>query len=129
MFFVKISILLLYLRIFDTVQYIKIVSWITIFLFAVFTLITVLLHWYNCRPREKLWYSFIPGSCYDYALVNVSTAIVNIIFDIMVFVLPMKAVKDLHLPIRQKFTVMGVFATGSLYVGSLYVKEETNKGL
>ena len=118
-FFVKLSILLQYLRIFVSNRKanlplfvaIQVCTW-SIFSFSVINLFLAI---FMCNPREKLWNPLITnGHCFNVNNVYEGSGVLNAISDFAVLILPMPCLWKLQMPLRQKLLVMGVFATGSL---------------
>jgi hypothetical protein len=70
-----------------------------------------------CSPREKIWNIFIStGSCFNvYTLVEAS-GILNIISDVVIFVLPLSCVWQLQMRPRKKLAVSAVFGIGVLAI-------------
>lgn len=69
---------------------------------------------FMCTPIRYFWNTSIAGKCMNEMAVWFANAAINIVTDIAVFLLPMPALKQLQLPARQKYGLMGVFALGGL---------------
>ena len=110
---VKISILLQYRRIFAS----KTMQWITtggvVFLGA-WTIMECFLLTLICIPVAKFWDSSIEGRCLDSLSIWYVMASFNLISDVLLFVLPLPAIRSLQLPRRQKWTLTIVFGLGIL---------------
>lgn len=74
---------------------------------------------FQCTPVAKIWDPSIPGTCFPTSVLWYSTAVGNIVTDVMVFILPLPIVARLNLPTRQKFLVLGVLCLGFLYAPPL----------
>jgi len=79
-------------------------------------LLAVCANMFMCTPIAKFWDASIPGHCANQQTIWFCTAAINIVSDVIIFLLPMPALKALNLPARQKWGLMGVFALGVLYV-------------
>lgn len=65
---------------------------------------------------QSFWITALPGKCVDFLVLWYFNSSFNVATDIAVVVLPLYVLKDLNLPRRQKWAVLGVFAIGVLYV-------------
>jgi hypothetical protein len=68
----------------------------------------------TCVPREKIWTPDLPGHCIDSTASVVASAVINIVSDITILVLPVFAVWQLQLPVRSKIMVSAAFGSGVL---------------
>lgn len=112
--FIKISILLLYLRIspdtkFRTVVYLVIVVVVGYSLGSAFTNLLA------CTPIEKSWdVSITTGSCINGPIFYFANAGLNIGTDFVMLILPIPMLWNLRMPRMQKAGLIGVFMAGSL---------------
>ncbi|KAK0662726.1 hypothetical protein DIS24_g1671 [Lasiodiplodia hormozganensis] len=124
---VKISILLQYLRIF-AIKKMQLACRIVLVLNSLFTLETVIISVFDCTPIPFFWDKSIKGGhCVNFGAMWFSHASTNIVFDIVLVILPMPVIKSLNLPKKQKIALMGIFALGtfatvtsSLRLSSIY---------
>ncbi|KAK5728461.1 hypothetical protein LTR15_001597 [Elasticomyces elasticus] len=107
----KASILMQYLRIFQGARtralcYVLLASLLPAALWAVLggTLL--------CSPVAKLWYPALPGHCISAQRYWLSVAGTDIGLDLLILLLPMPAITRLHLPRKQKITMVMVFLLG-----------------
>ena len=115
----KMSILLLYLRIFYVERYFR---WACYFLTVftglytgAFTLATV----WQCRPIAAFWDRSKPNFyCVDNFAFWLSFSLINIVTDFTILVLPIQQVLRLKLNLRDKLALCFVFSLGALYVSS-----------
>jgi len=56
------------------------------------------------------------GKCIETIIVWYLTSVMNIVTDFIIFLTPMKAIKNLQLQTRQKILVASIFCLGFLYV-------------
>lgn len=114
MFFVKASILLLYYRIFNPKRAMKYaILFMGIFLLLFYTA-NALVKIFLCSPRERIWDKRVPGRCLNLGSVFMSTAIVNVLSDFYILVLPLPSVWNLRLPLPQKLGLTATFSAGLL---------------
>ena len=115
LFFVKLSFLLLYLRVFTTSKRVKWILYATIaFLFGYCLLLVCGTIW-QCSPVAKAWDLTIKhGRCINEFTLTLVCAALNIVTDIMILVIPIPLVLALHLPTKQKIGILTMFLTGVL---------------
>src|SRR5436190_884766 len=112
--FVKISLLLLYLRLsqyptFRIMVYMVIAATVTYSLLGSFEFL------FNCRPIVKSWDVTITyGSCLEVSKILAVHGGLNIATDIAMLILPVVMVRKLQLPRREKVALAGLFMTGTL---------------
>ena len=117
-FLAKLSILLLYLRIFVTAKgsktyyAIHFIIWFN-FLFYLANLPTEI---WTCIPREKIWDPTIDGKCLDNDAIIVTGGVINVVSDFGILLIPLVSIGRLQMPRAKKIGVMAVFATGFLQV-------------
>ncbi|KAJ1715002.1 hypothetical protein AFGD_004086 [Aspergillus flavus] len=108
---IKISILLLYRRIFS-VRNFRIASLITgglVVSWCLAVFITVLL---QCRPIALNWNKTLEGTCIDPKQFFFGNAISNLLIDVVILALPIPMVLQLQLRLSQKLTILGIFLLG-----------------
>ncbi|CAD6580725.1 MAG: hypothetical protein ASARMPREDX12_000255 [Alectoria sarmentosa] len=119
LFFVKLSILLQYLRIFvpnkkgnmSTFVATQVCIWSCFATYLVATISAIA----QCTPREKIWNPLMTtGHCIDTSAEYVSIAIFNVITDFAILILPMPSLWKLQMPMKKKILTTAIFATGSL---------------
>lgn len=117
--FVRLSILLLYIRIFQQKWFIYF-SWAFVvenILFAIALLVAALL---ICRPLAMFWDPFtVKGTCGNQIAFQEWMGIHNLISDVVVVVMPMPLLWKLKMPIKKKIGLSLIFAMGLGYVKSL----------
>lgn len=119
MTFVKLSILLQYLRVFVpfregslplfTAIHACIWGTVIFYLLEIFTLI------FQCNPREKIWNPLITtGHCLNSIALYQASGVFNVLSDFAILTLPLPTVWNLQMSLRRRLLLMGVFATGLL---------------
>jgi hypothetical protein len=112
--FIKISVLLQYLRIF-TIRSFRIACWSILVLVALFSFWTFFGSIFLCTPVAFFWDKTIKdGKCLNEYAVWFTNAGFNILTDFASILLPMPVLKNLKLPRRQKWALMVIFALGGL---------------
>lgn len=115
-FITKLSILLLYLRIFvpsGRPKFYYIVHFV-IWFNLLFYIANLPIEIWSCIPREKIWDPLLPGHCINNELVFVAGGIINVISDFTILALPIFSIWHLQMPTQRKVGVSAVFATGLL---------------
>lgn len=112
MFFAKLSILLLYVRLFFPKGVSRSALWwiiqVVVWLNFLYTLGLILAIALQCVPQNRPYGS----SCVDQYMVLISASIINIISDILVLVIPMASLWRLNMSRRRKLAVWALFAFG-----------------
>ncbi|GAB1316029.1 hypothetical protein MFIFM68171_06239 [Madurella fahalii] len=110
LWFTKISILLLYLRVL-THEYIRKVTWVVIAIVTVYNVWALGMYLTMCIPIERMWDPSIPGYCHPWSVWWALTYL-HIITDFMIFVIPIPVVSTMTIPKRQKIGILLVFCMG-----------------
>ncbi|EAW15034.1 putative integral membrane protein [Aspergillus clavatus NRRL 1] len=108
----KISILLLYLRIFPVAR-VMYVCWMTIGVIVAWSIATILAGCLICRPLAFSWDSTIPGgSCGNQVTSFTVTGVINLITDVAVLITPMPRLYRLQMARYTKVALIAVFGLG-----------------
>jgi len=67
---------------------------------------------FRCHPVAKLWNPHLTGECFSAQMYWQSVAGIDIGLDFLILLLPMPAISALHLPRKQKASMMLVFLLG-----------------
>ena len=111
MYFVKLSILLLYLRVFTTSKSFRLLTWTTIMVVTAYSLAGFIGTIVRCNPSK--------GACNNVTQLSIFSSVLNILTDLAILILPLRQVWRLHADTKQKISLFVVFATGSLYVARI----------
>ncbi len=117
-FFTKLSIMLLILRVFCAVKRdIKYwLTWVLIFANSAFYLLFFFIPIFACSPREKIWNKSVQGHCLDVNVLYLASACFNMISDIAMLSVPIYMVWHLQISTQRKLGISAIFSTGSLWV-------------
>ncbi|TDZ17046.1 Satratoxin biosynthesis SC1 cluster protein 4 [Colletotrichum orbiculare MAFF 240422] len=111
----KLSLLLMYYRIFH-IPFFKKMTWaVSIFVFAWVICITFLFI-FICVPVEKLWYPDIPGHCINQVATWIANAASTIFTDLLILLLPLPQVWKLQLQKAEKIALTFAFGLGFFVV-------------
>ncbi|KAL4879599.1 hypothetical protein BJY04DRAFT_219940 [Aspergillus karnatakaensis] len=108
---VKISVVLLYMRLFPTRTY-RIVLTILLILIVCTGLWMVIGTLLVCIPVQGFWDRTIPHHCISRGVVWYLNSALQIAGDLVLVVLPMPQLLRLQIPLRQKICLMFIFALG-----------------
>ncbi|KAJ5588538.1 hypothetical protein N7537_011216 [Penicillium hordei] len=108
---IKMSILLLYRRIFSVpkFQLASLLTGILVLSWCLSVFITVLL---QCRPIALNWNKQLSGTCINPKPFFFGNAISNLIIDAVILALPIPMVLQLQLRLSQKLSILGIFLLG-----------------
>ncbi|KAI9822099.1 MAG: hypothetical protein M1826_000559 [Phylliscum demangeonii] len=111
-FVVKAAILFLYIRIFASSRPVLYAAWTLFGMMAIFTVCAFFLTIFACNPVSDYWRPDIVGNCIDTVNISTASAAVSILTDVMIFLLPLRQIWKLHLPLKQRIGVIGILGTG-----------------
>ncbi|KAI5272529.1 hypothetical protein E4T47_04206 [Aureobasidium subglaciale] len=114
MLFSKLSILLLYRRLFPISNFAK--RWWAVVAFTVaYSVGGVFASLFQCRPMESAWsLTTSPDYCISTEKFYTANAALNVVSDIMILILPVPIVWGLNTDIRKKVILTGLFSMGSV---------------
>ena len=102
-----------YQRVFTTRRF-QLWTWSFIVVIIAYTIATVFAGVFVCTPIPKFWRPTMEGKCINTFASWFANAIINIVTDLAIIVLPMPVVRRLRLPKKQKALLIGVFAFGAV---------------
>jgi hypothetical protein len=112
----KLSILQMYSE-FVRARPFRISCWIVMAVVIAFCIGQTFDYAFNCRPFAYRWNPTIPGgSCSSVPAEEIAGAVVNMILDIIVILLPQPVIWRLKMDSRKKLLVSLVFSFGIMYV-------------
>lgn len=113
----KMSILLLYLRIFPSPRF-RIILTISMTLMVCHGLAFFFAVTFQCIPVRSIWDREIPGRCVNLQALIYTGAGFSIFEDFAIMFLPVWELKGLNLSRRKRIALGFMFALGSLYVSA-----------
>lgn len=111
----KISLLMMYYRIFR-VPYFKKMAWAVGTFVMVWVVTITFLFIFICVPVAKVWYPELPGKCINQVATWIANAASTIFTDLIILLMPLPPVWGLKLGKREKIGLTAAFGLGSLYV-------------
>lgn len=112
---VKMSIVLLFRRIFVTRSF-KHITAVLLVILSMWWMAVLLTQIFSCTPVDASWIPPKAETCVDTLMFYNAVTISNVIFDFILLILPMPVVWKLHIDYKKKLQVCGVFLVGTLYV-------------
>ncbi|TEY83161.1 hypothetical protein BOTCAL_0025g00200 [Botryotinia calthae] len=116
---IKLSILFLYKRIFVSERFIHIV-YAHIIVISVWVTIMFFMAMFNCTPVNAFW--TYEGKCFNFEGLTIGYAVVNIVTDVSICILPLSKIWKLQLPIGQKMAVMLIFMLGIFEIAAALMR-------
>jgi hypothetical protein len=110
----KITLLILYLRLFVTTSYskLRLLTWVMIGLTTAVTITWTFLIMLQCTPVAKAWETTLPGKCVNMTAVFYSHAGINILLDFIVYIMPIPMLWGVNRPLRDRLALIIIFAIG-----------------
>ncbi|KAE8415512.1 integral membrane protein [Aspergillus pseudocaelatus] len=71
-----------------------------------------------CIPISKFWAPATPGRCLDQSKITLADAVISVVSDLIVLIIPLALVSTLHLPTRKKVRVIALLSAGGLACAS-----------
>ena len=117
----KLSLLLFLYHVFHVDKRFRITAWITGIVLVVWSVVTILMAIFACRPVSASWnlklYMDPRTVCKPkaYDVLNIY-GFCNVVTDVLLIFMPVPLIWNMQTNRRKKIGVVLVFATGSLYV-------------
>ena len=113
---IKMSILFFYRRILLVTPGYRHISLGLMILSTAWIIGTEIANLLICQQVDAFWHRAKPGKCLNFNAMFLGTGIVETLIDLIILVLPLRVVLGLHLPMRTRVAVAGIFALGGLAV-------------
>ncbi|KAI1772253.1 hypothetical protein F4818DRAFT_180413 [Hypoxylon cercidicola] len=115
--FVKNSLLILYLKIFSLLRWIRIATILGIVVITAFYLSLSIAFASMCSPSTgasqlDFLYAFVSDTCSRTRILVVTQGVGNVLTDLFLLILPMPAVWALQMPLKRKLAVSAMFSIG-----------------
>lgn len=113
--FAKFSIISSYFRIFPYKRLHQII-WVVLGVTIAFLFASMVATIFICHPIEAAWDPTLrtPTSCYPYIDLLSASAVINILTDVVLCVVPLPYFLKLPLPLKQKISASFLFIAGGL---------------
>ncbi|KAI9889654.1 MAG: hypothetical protein M1814_005055 [Vezdaea aestivalis] len=112
---IKISLLLLFRRIFP-VRPMRIMTYIGIVFFSLLAISTCIVDVFNCTPINASWNKnpALKSKCVDPPTLYRVTAIINLVTDIIILLIPLPFIWRLQMSLRNRVALYGIFLLGGI---------------
>ncbi|KFA59962.1 hypothetical protein S40285_08011 [Stachybotrys chlorohalonatus IBT 40285] len=111
----KVSILCLYLKLFPQRTY-RLFTW-TMMGFVLGTgLGCTIAGIFQCDPIYRAWETQVPGTCFNQVALFLANAGLNILQDVIIYILPAPMLWKVQLPLKQRIALIFVFVVGGFVV-------------
>ena len=110
----KMSILFLYLRIFNVNRSFRYCTWAVMFVTFGYLFSNLWTQIFGCRPIAKYWIPDLLGHCIQTLKADYGYGSLNFITDLLIFILPLPMVWRLQLSSRDKVGISVIFMIGSM---------------
>ncbi|KAE8389639.1 hypothetical protein BDV23DRAFT_184240 [Aspergillus alliaceus] len=115
-FFIKLSILFLYLRIFPHRTF-KVMVYISMGILTLSFLVLMPMAIWQCNPIHAVWdFDIKNAHCLSISNIAYANAAVNIATEIMIFILPLPVLRTLHVPSKKKMALCSIFGIGVIVI-------------
>ncbi|KAI9933153.1 hypothetical protein AWENTII_002825 [Aspergillus wentii] len=118
----KVSLLWIMARVFQ--PYRKAVIFIYIFMAVMlaYYIPAVIVKIRICDPISKFWVPESDGSCMNQSAIILADAVISVVSDTIILVLPLPLTLGLQMPMRRKMRVMAILGAGGLAVASSIIR-------
>ncbi|OAA61813.1 hypothetical protein SPI_04672 [Niveomyces insectorum RCEF 264] len=110
---VKASIVLMYRRIFVG-RWIQLAIVIALVILSAWGVALIVSLSMLCLPIQRLWDPTVKGHCIDFVPAFFAPAVINMITDFSIFLMPLPVIRQLQLPLRQKILLSLILCLGLL---------------
>lgn len=117
--FTKLSILTLYIRIFQVKKMFRNLCYGMMAFTVVYLIMFFFLFAFNCNPPARTWHLIGwtgGGSCFDNIKTSYAVGGINIFTDVVILIMPIPLLSQLNLNFTHKIGLIAIFGTGILYV-------------
>lgn len=108
----RIALLLMYLRLFGVNQSFKYATWAVLVFVTGYLSSNFITLLFGCTPISKYWKPDEPGHCIVLVHADYAYGSMNVISDVLLFLLPLPMVWQLRLSPREKFGLVLIFMSG-----------------
>ena len=116
-FCAKLSLFLLYYRLFSRRKWVRYLVYLGIGATALTYTVTTIVYGYLCLPRRgQGWIEAgLSSHCHkQFIMIAFVRGPFNLLSDLYLLLVPLPAIWQLHLPLRKRLGIAGIFLTGSL---------------
>lgn len=124
----RLALLLMYLRLFGVSQPFRYATWAVLFFVTGYLFANIVTLVFGCTPITKYWRHDEPGHCIVLVQADYAYGSMNVVSDVLLFLLPLPMVYQLRLTRKEKVGLVLVFMSGIAYAPPLSTPNPTKKG-
>ncbi|BCS26932.1 uncharacterized protein APUU_51643A [Aspergillus puulaauensis] len=121
-FLTKMTLLWIMTRVFSPFKKSVIFIYVFLVLMLLYYIPAVIVKIRICMPIAKFWEQDLPGSCLDQNAIIMADAVVSVVSDLIVLIVPLPLTMRLQLPHKKKMRVMGMLGAGGLACASSVIR-------
>lgn len=110
----KVSLLWIMTRIFSPYRKVVILIYVFLALMLTYYIPAVIVKIRVCAPIAKFWNPSLNGSCLDSVAIYLADAVISVISDLIILMLPCPLTLSLQLPLRKRVRVMAILGAGGI---------------
>ena len=114
----RIALLLMYLRLFGVSTPFRYATWAVMCFVTGYLFCNIITLIFGCTPIDKYWKPDEPGHCINLVQADHAYGSMNVVSDLLLFLLPLPMVSQLNLSAREKLGLFLVFMGGIGYAFS-----------
>lgn len=115
LFFAKTSLFMLYYRLFKTKKFIRYAIIFGVTFSFLFYCTTMIISAVMCAPAVgHPWDLTVGVKCGDFLILGLLLAVVNLVLDLFLLILPIPVIVALQLSVKKKIGILAMFIVGSL---------------
>ena len=111
----RIALLLMYIRLFGSNKYFRYATWAVMCFVTGYLSSNLLTLIFGCTPVTKYWKPEQPGHCIILIQADYAYGSMNVVTDVLVFLLPLPMLWQLQLSRKEKIGLILVFMAGIVY--------------
>ncbi|KAG2412874.1 hypothetical protein HFD88_010431 [Aspergillus terreus] len=121
-FLTKMSLLWIMTRVFSPFRKSVIFIYVFLALMLAYYIPAVIVKIRICSPISKFWATDTPGTCLGQSSIIMADAVVSVVSDMIVLILPLPLTLGLQLPTKKKMRVMAILGAGGLACASSIIR-------
>ncbi|TGJ81684.1 hypothetical protein E0Z10_g7083 [Xylaria hypoxylon] len=111
----KVSIIVFYFKLFPQESY-RAFLWVMMVIVILTGVATAVAGVFQCNPIARAWDASIPGTCFNQPALFFANAALNIVEDLILYILPIQILWNMNLPLKQRIALIGIFVVGGLTI-------------
>ncbi|KAL4744476.1 hypothetical protein BDW72DRAFT_188412 [Aspergillus terricola var. indicus] len=121
-FLTKMTLLWIMARVFSPFRKSVIFIYVFLVLMLIYYIPAVIIKIRICMPISKFWNQEQPGSCLDKNAIIMADAVVSVVSDLIVLIMPLPLTMRLQMSRKKKMRVIGILGAGGLACASSVIR-------